>query len=279
MVTYASPPDEEKPRKTYTEMLEAIEKAAEDRDPEVLSAIAEAINDQWGDHEGPTYGNLVRAFVREVAAGGALGNDKISELTREFADQALEEHRGKISIRSLISIVGGARTDMHAVDAGKRDIFRLRDARRSLLLIREHHSRIDPDFDRDTYKHYIAWPPPGVKRWANGMSPEAIEDPELREIYKKRLEKQWESTEYYNEQVGLRSVSDRIIKQVKRHLSSIYSIHGGDICELRKLLDKYVQDEEVKKEILEAVQSKMGTLGVKDARDACGLLRTRGVNG
>jgi len=88
-----------------------------------------------------------------------------------------------------------------------------------------------------------------------GASPESIKNDKLRAEYERAIALNSEKIRRSNEQIWLKSNAPQFYQEVERYLVSAYSRPPADPAELERLLAQYVNDNEVRAQILQQVSN------------------------
>jgi hypothetical protein len=85
------------------------------------------------------------------------------------------------------------------------------------------------------------------------MAPEHIDDPKLRAEYDAAIEENRRKAQRYSEQYSLRQWLKRFPKTAEEYIIRAYSKPPFDVGELKGFLETYLDDEETRARILDAV--------------------------
>jgi len=124
----------------------------------------------------------------------------------------------------------------------------------SLGARRRVESTIDPTFDFND-RPFLNVPPPAGSGVPAGASPESIKNDKLRAEYERAIALNSEKIRRSNEQIWLKSNAPQFYQEVERYLVSAYSRPPADPAELERLLAQYVNDNEVRAQILQQVSN------------------------
>lgn len=106
---------------------------------------------------------------------------------------------------------------------------------------------IDKNFDFNCTL-YLNIGAPGP--YPSGTAPESIKEPELRKEYEKALEENRKKIDERNFQYDLRKAEKKLFDKLEYFLVEAYSQPPSSIDELRKMMDTYKINEEVRNRIL-----------------------------
>jgi len=98
--------------------------------------------------------------------------------------------------------------------------------------------------------------PPAKTGLPPGVSPDAIQDPQLKQEYLQALEKNRIIIEQYNHQYGLLQLEAPFKRVATGYLINSYSQPPANLEEIQKLLEIYLKDRKETAEMLQAVRKK-----------------------
>lgn len=128
--------------------------------------------------------------------------------------------------------------------------------RSRLELWKKINDTYDPNFDMTNPPSTKVAPPAGVSGIA-GMSPESIEDPQMRAQYEAAIKANEEKSKYYTAQYVAREMQRMYPRQLMRSVVYAYSMQpvaSEDIDVLQGYLNTYVGDVEFRQDLLQAAK-------------------------
>lgn len=111
----------------------------------------------------------------------------------------------------------------------------------------------DQDFDpKDVPELNVS--PPKETMLPPGVSPESIDDDDLRKVYEAAIEKNRAKAAYYNQQFQIRQIEDRYKEIAREYLTHLYSKAPSNDKELSQLLEKFIPEESERKRIMDSIK-------------------------
>lgn len=174
-------------------------------------------------------------------------------LLNHYAMSVLEG--GELSLEQHAEFVEFLAKDPIGLDAETWARLRRAKARLWLGTWRRLAKSIDPNFDSGDLPLLNVSPPPGSAVSA-GAAPEAIRDPKLRGEYERAIALNAAKANRYNEQHWLKQNAPSFFKEAETYLVNAYATPPADLSELGRLLSEYIDSEDVRKRVIEAVRKR-----------------------
>lgn len=209
------------------------------------------IESKWGEVGGISYGLLYRDLLAALTTDKIIkSNSRVLDLSQDFVQTALA-HADSFDLETEWFLLMYLRYPTREIELSNDEIIE-RNSRVELWLhlLRRLEKEKDPEFDPNDLPTLNVTPPDGSNGIA-GMSPESIQDPELRENYKKAIRANSVKTEYFSNQVRLRQNESSIIDNGIKYISLMYSQNPFNSTELRSLLEKYDISKALRNRIIE----------------------------
>lgn len=261
--------DLDKIRKEYFQDISRVKELGQEKSLEGLDKFASELEEKWFTKNKEKY-----AYIMLDICGtfGSLDfkTDRKHDLERKYAVLVLEksahfEEKNKIPINVEFRLLGHVQNLPKFKEAAKsKDWPKKRIAMAKLYFHAWHRleKAIDKKWDPNDPSLVFPRPPAGVKRWAWGMSPEAIRDPNLRVEYEAALEEYWQKRKRHSEQRQLRERKKWDLPYLQENLLRLYSgpLFNStklEIVTLQDDLEKHIVDKEVRAMILNGVKNKL----------------------
>ncbi|MBC8869294.1 MAG: hypothetical protein H8E44_07740 [Planctomycetes bacterium] len=249
----------------YEQSLNQIHSLAKSRDLQSLERFAEEIEAKWIRKKPELYARLMLHLVDNLSSVVAEYS-KYRAITEKYAIELLD----KVDAMPLDVEFGLLRYVRHEFedqtvklpDDKTLNQVRRQKAGRWLDAWKRLHQGIDKNWDpEDLPRKNIA--PPDATGLPSGVAPDTIEDPKLRAEYEMAIETNRQKNEEYKKQYRLRKLKKRFSRKIEKFLVTAYSTPPYNMQELGKYLRDYVDDEELRARILEAVASNVAQEQVK----------------
>ncbi len=246
-----------------------IQTLDQQKDLDRLELVAVEIETAWFIKDKERYGYLMLELCNAFASSD-FGDDRQYELARRYSSIALKksamlEESEQIPLETELKLL------LHVQDSF--DFEEVKDsndwsyARAEMAELYFHgwerlENAIDKNWDPNDPNLKPLSRPPGIKRWASGMSPNAIEDPILRAEYEISLERYRQEAMYHNKQYGLRDLKKYLLPYIQENLIRLYSGSSFDYSNLETQvlqsdLKALVDSNDVKEMILNGVQDRL----------------------
>jgi len=249
----------------YEQSLNQIQSLAKSRDLQSLERFAEEMEGKWIRKKPELYARLMLHLVDNLSSVIAEYS-KYRATTEKYAIQLLDKVDGMpLDVEfGLLRYVRHEFEDqtVKLTDDKSLNQVRRQKARRWVDAWKRLNDAIDKDWDpEDLPEESVA--PPDATRLPSGVAPEEIDDPKLRAEYEAAIKANRQKNEEYKKQLRLRRLKKRFSPKIEKFLVTAYSTPPYNMQELGKYLRDYVDDEELRATILEAVASNAAQEQVK----------------
>jgi len=258
VTTTASGADPDGERRSFDESMAKIGSLTKARDLDGLKMLAEQIQTKWAaDASGARYyGPLMVEMVAQLGSRRFNGMPQRA-LSRAYARTALA--RGdQLSLDNQTVLVEFLLNARDESEDAARDTMpnRSDDAVLALQVWKRLKDSIDPTFDpvKDTPRTVM--PPAGVPA-AVGLSPDSINDPELREKYRAELAEERKRGDRYVQQMSDRELDRTFSPKVEDGLVRLYSLPPSKLDELKAHLEKFVPDGDARERMMGRVEKNL----------------------
>jgi hypothetical protein len=255
------------------ENIHIVEQAGDIND---LEKVSDELEKKWFSKDSQQYANIMGGIASAFGASqfGETGIELKGKYARRALDKLNNLGEGKkipldMEFGLLKQILGSLHGDSnHLQDLSKRKDWI--EKRREVLKYYIHgwerlDQTIDPNWDPNDVSQNVGPPrPPAGYRgpFASGMSPERIEDPEIRAEYEAALKEYLEKSHKRNEQYGLRRIKEYDLPRIQ---ISILNLYSGPIFEAKNLeiealekdIARYVTDEKIRTMMLNGMKNRL----------------------
>lgn len=223
----------------------------------------------WFGKDGIYYGFMVKEIAGTLNSSyfGLSNVKEQNKLATQYALKALDwsfrqDEMKRIPLDIELSLLGFINWWIDAKDSEKKDQWpqkRKDYAKYFFNVLSRFEKYIDPYWDPNEQKISFPMPPKGIKgAWGYGMSPENIEDPNLRAEYESAIKVFAEKARYYSFQTFLRREKKSTVQRLENYyLIQMYSEPILDENELQKDIDNNVSDDNIRKRISFDLQEKI----------------------
>jgi len=236
--------------------------------------FADEIQRKWSRRNKEYYARLMLEVCGPLSSGN-FKHDRQYELARQYALLALDKSYGleqnnripiEVEFRLLMYVRQSALASTKYLQSlGQKDDWpnqRREEAKFYFRTWDRLERAIDPNWDPNDPSLVFPRPPVGVDRFAIGMSPENIKDPNLRAEYEAALEEYRQRHKRHSEQRRLRRLKKEDLPILQKHLLRLYS---GPLFDSKKLetealqqnLAKHIKDEKIRAIILDGVKNRL----------------------
>ena len=190
-------------------------------------------------------------------AGSLLSSYRLGDQSRQalllsgYAISVLTS--GDLSLRERVQFVEFLTQDPLAADEATWQQLREKKARLWLEAWRDIAGSMDPKFDFEDLP-VLKVRPPATTGLPAGVAPEAINDLKLRAEYENAIAQNSAKVKRYNDQSWLKLNAPSFFKEVERYLVNAYARPPADVPELERLLTEYVDSEDVRRRVMDAVR-------------------------
>ena len=252
----------------FTRDFLKIESLGQAKDSVGLENMVAELKARWKDADMDCYCRLMdrllgclRTDFDPVDYGKlkALSNDVLSDLDKKLEqgmDPVLVPHYYQFQL-GYISVTYRAKYTVYTTKGDIEDevwVNQRKDVITRLLKVwKLTQEGKDPAWSMDIVPPANVMPPTGTVR-ISGMSPDSIQDPDLRAKYEADIKANNEKKRWWRAQRRLRQTEDQLKKRLMNDIKVMYNTPPLAPDELKSLLDTYVKDEEQKEMFLEASQ-------------------------
>jgi len=204
---------------------------------EELLNLGSEIEHKWSILDGNLYAKLSLEFLSILTSNRYI-DEPVIEISRNYAGQALKRaDTFDLKFQWKLLLFLGNDSSEKLLD---KEQLQLRRERVEFWLhaFRRLENEKDPNFNPNDLPQLNIKPPHSVNLQA-GVSPDAINDIEIRAKYEKDIVANSKKTEYYNKQHGLRQDEAFFIKKGVDYISAAYSKSADNLEELESLLAQY----------------------------------------
>ena len=226
------------------------------RDLNAYEKFADSIDQKWRGRNKEYYARLMSDVCAPLGFGN-FNDYRQYELARKYALSALEEP-DSIPIELELTLMGSVGTCIIGPCAQSGYVYaerRTKDTEVRLHAWKRFLEAFDPNWDPKE----VIWggnvPPPVATGFSPGVDPAAIQDSALRAEYEEAIRLNNEAIENFEEQNLLHNKWSIMIPDLtERRIIQAYSHPPYATDELRKMLDEYLTDQEVKTRIIQTVE-------------------------
>ncbi len=239
----------------------------ESRKLEKYAEVVRSIHDKWHTENKTYFARLMRQACTPLVSGVEFENEqRVNQLARKYLFAALA-HADKVRIQTELQL---ARQLLYVFLSYERTTDKAWSKLRKRTVEAALRARkgMEEVLDRDWYTKKGQPPghellpeeyPSGIREGHSGMSPEAIEDPELRAKYKAKLEEKRREQEEFWRQDELRR--ERWLRdfpeEIEKGIVEAYSQPPHKLDQLHRMLKKYVESSIIQARIMYAVGEKI----------------------
>jgi len=275
ITSLAARPEESDPNQQESRQDSArIQALAEALDLQGLEKLAPELEKKWFAKDKTYYGYMM-LHVCGTFASCDFNNNRQYELARQYALLALAKSQGpdkadripiEVEFLLLMSVREGAlSSDKYLQSLAQKDDWaneRSKESKFYLQAWARLESSIDPNWDPNNSPGAFPLPPAGVGRYGSGMSPEDIEDPNLRAEYKAALNEYWQKIALYQGQRSLRQVKKENLPALQKRLLMLYSGPAFDSKNLetdalQQDLKKHIADKKLRDVIFNGLKKRL----------------------
>jgi len=270
----AGPQDSDIEREALLQDSARVEALGQALDLEGLEKVATELEKKWFPKNKEYYGHMVLQVCNTFTSRD-FNNHRQYELARQYALLALDKSYGleqnnripiEVEFRLLMYVRQSALASTKYLQSlGQKDDWpnqRREEAKLYFRTLDWLERAIDPNWDPNDPSLVFPRPPAGVDRFAIGMSPENIKDPNLRAEYEAALEEYRQRHKRHSEQRRLRRLKKEDLPILQKHLLRLYS---GPLFDSKKLeteelqqdLAKHIKDEKIRAIILDGVKNRL----------------------
>lgn len=243
----------------FTQTLAHIKAAREARDINELERVGDAIELNWDKLDASSYASLMLEVCNALSSTNLSGDNQYN-LEQKYASLTLSKQL-QIPADLEAQLVLHLQEDIEYVKGqlNKEEWQEKRLNKAELWLRTWHHLNmaIDPNFDFKDLPLESVPLPPGVAGTA-GMSPDMIQDPNLRAQYQSAIEANRRKAENFRTQSALYKMREIFRERMKSYLIRAYSRPPEKTKELEEVLRKYFVDENMLTSLLNAVKTGTG---------------------
>jgi len=232
------------------EDMRAFLRQNDTRDLNVYEEFADSIDQKWRGRNREYYARLM-SYVCAPLSSGTFKEDRQYELARKYALSALEEP-DSIPLELELNLKGHVRTLRSGPSASSGDVYAEKRTKDTEVILHAWKRFLDA-FDPN-------WDPYGTT-WVTTNSPSAgidtaaIQDSAMQAEYEEARRLNNQAIEKYREQNLLHNKWLLMIPGLtERRIILAFSYPPYATEELRKMLDEYLTDQEVKTRIIETVE-------------------------
>jgi hypothetical protein len=163
---------------------------------------------------------------------------------------------GNLSLQQNVQFTEFLTEDPITIDETTWRRLRERKTRLWLEAWRRVAGSIDPNFNFDNLPSLNVPLPPSTGLPA-GVEPGSIKDPAQRAAYEEAIAQNSAKIKRYNEQHWLKQNASGFFKTAESYLVNAYARPPADLAELERLLSEHVENEAVRKRVIEAVRQRV----------------------
>lgn len=241
----------------FTRTIHQLDAMKGQADVDRVLAFAGEIEKSWPPRSMEQYGKLIEyicGFLRSEFPYEQIPFGEISALAgRAIAtyDPARDDN---ITVQSHYMLLMALQSEVHYTRGELSDVEWLAERRtgaeRWLVLLRRVDQAIDPDWDPDAP---LGIHPVNSNGGPFGIAPESIQDPKARTEYEAAIADHQRRIAAHGAQRKLRDVKHEILPHLLDYLCAAYALPPDADAELEALLKEYIDDPELRAQILDAV--------------------------
>ncbi|MHC5077314.1 MAG: hypothetical protein ACYTFM_12935, partial [Planctomycetota bacterium] len=253
----------------YVQDCNIIQILGREKNLESLEQVATELETTWFVKNKEYYGYIMLELNNAFSSYN-FGNDRQFELARKYSLLALNrlamlDEEEQIPIEVEIGLIRHTLSLYNFNEAAESNDWPNKRKEIAKLYFRTWErleKAIDINWDPNDPNLKPLSRPPGIKRWALGMSPEAIEDPSLRAEYEIKFEKYKQRKRHSSRQQSLRKIRKYELVDIQENLLRLYSgplfnFTELEIEALQEDLERCIEDEEIRSIILNGIQERL----------------------
>ncbi len=241
----------------YEQDLKSIETLREARNLEGLALLADEIEMKWPQRHKHYYASLMIEVVGAFS-GYDFKDDRQYVLALKYAKAALKMG-DRLPLEAEIKLVrflqGGPEYTTGQMKAEEWAQDRSERVKRWLHAWQRLEKEINRNFDFNNRPQLNVRPPAGYG--PAGIAPESIKDSKARAEYESAIAANKKRIAEYNKQWQLRQLDNYFTPYASQFMIEAYSKEPHNLAELKKYLDDYLTNEDLKEKIINEVKKKM----------------------
>jgi len=241
----------------FTRTIHQLDAMKGQADVDRVLAFAAEIEETWPARSMEHYGKLIEyvcGFLRSEFPYEQIPFGEISALAGRAIATYDPARADNITFQSHYMLLMALQSEAHYSRGELSDTEWLAERRtkaeRWLVLLWRIEQAIDPDWDPDTPRGIHPGNPNGGPF---GIAPETIQDPKARAEYEAVVADHRRRIAAHGAQQKLRDVKHEILPHVLDYLCAAYALPPDADAELQALLEEYIDDPELRAQILDAV--------------------------